>query len=234
MSFKTTAEPQLRRAETTRTTFQQFLDKEWKPHKKQFQDFIEDEWSPVKQHFDTILRRDLDRPSDASPLALIHNVDSSPELPFGDEDTAMPAARTTGKCSGTDRDTPPTTTPAKKRPSSSSGTRRWWVDLEPLAADDTTSAWHTELMDALLAEWTDTQMARLQQWVTVHSTEEMRTTLDSLSTANTTRRALPAGLRTLLRGARVPPLIFSAHAPKGPAVALASSSSLNSLRTTRH
>ena len=235
MSFKTAAEPQLQQAETTRSTFQEFLDKEWKPHKKQFQDLIDAEWSPVKQHFDSILQRDLDRPSDTSPLALVHNVDSSPELAFGDDDKDedMPTARTTGKRSRTDREAPPTT-PAKKRPSSRSSTRRWWVDLEPLAADDTTSAWHTELLDALLAEWTDTQMSRLQQWVTVHSTEEMKTTLDSLSTANTTRRALHAGLRTLLRGARVPPLIFSAHAPKGPARASASSSSLNSLRTTRH
>ena len=145
----------------------------------------------------------------------------------------MPAAQTTGKRSRTDQDTHPTT-PAKKRPSSSNRTRRWWVDLEPLAADDTTSTWDTELMDALLAKCTDTQMARQQQWVTVHSTKELRTTLDSLSTANTTRHTLHAVLRTLLRGARVPPLIFSAHAPKGPAVASASSSSLNSLRTTRH
>ena len=80
--------------------------------------------------------------------------------------------------------------------------------------DTTPAAWHSELLDALLAEWTDGQMIRLRQWVAVHATDEMQVTLDMLSTASTTKRSLHAGLRTLLRGARVLPLIFSAHMPK--------------------
>ena len=165
----------------------------------------------------------------------IFNVESNPELPSPDDDDdgdkEMPQARTTGKRSGADRSDPPTT-PAKKRPSSGSTSLKWWVDLAPLAVERSTTAWHTELIDALLAEWSDSNMTRLQQWFSTHATEEMQATLDSLSTANTTKRALHSGLRTLLRGACIPPLIFSAHAPKS--TQGSSSTSLNDNLQTCH
>ena len=87
-----------------------------------------------------------------------------------------------------------------------------------------------DLLDTLLSEWFDNNMLRLQQWIAAHATEEMQCTLDTLSMANTTRRALHYGLRSFLCGACVPPLIFSAHALK---CRVTSSSSLNDLRKSR-
>ena len=88
------------------------------------------------------------------------------------------------------------------------------LGLEPLPQARSTTAWHSDLLNTLLAEWTDGNMTRLQQWFIVHATDEMQTTLNSLSTANTTKRALHSGLRSLLRGACVPPLIFFSTSPK--------------------
>ena len=234
MTFKNSAEPQLQSTTALCTSFQAFLDNEWQPHCRKFQSFLDDEWAPVKHRFDDLLQRDLDTAPMKKPED-IFNVESSPELPSPDDDDDgdkdMPQARTTGKRSGAERSDPPTT-PAKKRPSSGSTSRKWWVDLAPLAVERSTTAWHTELLDALLAEWSDSNMTRLQQWFSTHATDEMQATLDSLSTANTTKRALHSGLRTLLRGACVPPLIFSAHAPKS--TQASSSTSLNDNRKSRH
>ena len=116
-----------------------------------------------------------------------------------------------------------------------SASRRWWADLDPLEPDQSSKSWHTDLLDALLSEWNDMNMTRLQHWISAHATEEMQATLETLSTANTTRRALHAGFRTLLRGACVPPLIFSAHAPPRATVSkTGATSSTNDHRRSHH
>ena len=186
----------------------------------------------MKHRFEDLLQKDLDGPRTKESRQAV-NVDSSPELPGPpDDDVPMSPARTTGKRTAADRTGPPTTPAAKRKSDSGSSSRRWWVDLDPLSLDQAPKAWHKDLLEALLTEWGDHNMLRLQQWMATHGTEEMKTTLDSLSTSNTTTRQLHSGLRTLLRGACVPPLIFGATAPKG-RVTLASSS-LNDLAKNRH
>ena len=150
-------------------------------------------------------------------------------IPEGAED--MPAARRTRKGTGAERDDQPTT-PHKKRPSSGNVTHRWLVELDPFPLDIAPSAWNSDLLDALLAEWTKSQMARVQQWVTIHGSEEMKVTLQTLSTANATRRSLHSGFRSLVRGAQVRPLIFSAHMPKNTTFS-SRSTALKGHRTTR-
>ena len=92
---------------------------------------------------------------------------------------------TSKKCSGPSRMEPPST-PAKKRNSSASATRKWWLDLEPLPETKKVSPLHSNILDALLSEWTDANMLGLRQWTMIHGTDEMRATVDSLSTLNTT------------------------------------------------
>ena len=181
MTFKSKAESRLKDANKTKSAFEEFLDQEWRPHHKKFQDFIDEEWPPTKRRFNDLLQRDLDGRTNHAPDI----IESGPEMP-GPEDDDMPAAKHTGKKSRSDRSDPPMT-PHKKRPSSGSATCRWWVELQPLPLDKAPTSWHAELLNALLAEWTDSQMTRLQQWIAIHATEEMRVTLDALSTVNTTR-----------------------------------------------
>jgi len=232
MTFQQAAEPQIATSSKICANFQQFLNNDWVPHKRQFQNFLDEEWQPVKHRFEDLLQKDLDGPRTKESRQAV-NVDSSPELPGPPEDdVAMSPARTTGKRTAADRTGPPTTPAAKRKSDSGSSSRRWWVDLDPLSLDQAPKAWHKDLLEALLTEWGDHNMLRLQQWMATHGTEEMKTTLDSLSTSNTTTRQLHSGLRTLLRGACVPPLIFGATAPKG-RVSLASSS-LNDLAKSRH
>ena len=227
MDFKMSAEPQLHKATTLGTTFQQFFDSDWTPHKKRFQQFLDEEWSPVKRQFEDILQWDMDSAQD--PSKDVHDIQSSPELTKSSDDD-VPPAKSTRKRAGTERSDPPTP-PAAKRRSSGSASRRRWVELEPVTTETASDAWHADLLDALLAEWTISQMLRSQQWVLVHGTEEMQATLDSLSTGcvgsgqEWTRRS---SIRTFLRGACVPPLIVSANPPKPKA-----SSSLNDLRRAR-
>ena len=45
MTFKSSAEPQLKSATALCTSFQAFLDQEWQPHCRKFQSFLDDEWS---------------------------------------------------------------------------------------------------------------------------------------------------------------------------------------------
>ena len=126
----------------------------------------------------------------------------------------MSPARSTGKRTAAERTGPPT--PAAKRTSGTgSASRPWWVDLDPLALDQASKAWHKDLLEALLTEWGDHNMLRVQQWMAAHGTEEMKTTVDSVSPSNTTTRQLHAGQGTVLRGACVPPLISGANASKG-------------------
>ena len=231
MSFKETVEPKIAASEKLGTSFQQFLDRDWQPHRRRFQAFLDDEWPPVKRQFEELLQRDLDSVPPRSRNDTV-TIDSSPELPGPPDDETMSPARTTGAKRPTTARSEPPTTPAKKRLSSEGTSRRWWADLEPLSVDQAPKAWHKDLLEALLSMWSDNNMIRLQHWVSAHASEEMRVTLDTLSTANTTTRQLHSGLRTLLRGARVPPLIFSAHPPKGRSTA--ASSSLNDLGKNRH
>ena len=184
-----------------------------------------------------MLQSDLDRNPDNRPTQ--HEFESSPELPGPEEkdaDAIMTPTRCAGKRSTTERSDPPTT-PAAKRQTNTSGSasRRWWADLDPLEADQSSKSWHTDPLDALLSEWNDMNMTRLQHWISAHATEEMQATLETLSTTNTTRRALHAGLHTLLCGACVPPLIFSAHAPPRATVSkTGATSSTNDHRRSRH
>ena len=67
-------------AKKTNTTFQQFLNKDWQPHKLRFQQFLDDEWSPVKRRLDELLQSDMDKSIHGPELGNMHNVESSPEL----------------------------------------------------------------------------------------------------------------------------------------------------------
>ena len=208
MAWKNDAEPSVEKIIKLEHDFQHFLYKHWSEHRASYESFITKEWTPIKSRFQELLRE--------NNTEYVVESDTSPDIRRDrddDDDLLMDAARTTGsKRSGAGRAEPPST-PAKKRVSSGSATRKWWLDLDPLPENKKVSAWHSNILDALLSEWTDANMMRLQQWTAIHGTDEMRATVDGLSTSNTTKRSLHQGLKTVLRGAAVPPLVFSAQPP---------------------
>ena len=63
-------------------------------------------------------------------------------------------------------------------------------------------------MDALMGDWQPAYHDRLLKWLRVHSTSEMVETVESLATAKTTRIRY-SGLKQVLKGARVSPMVFS-------------------------
>ena len=64
------------------------------------------------------------------------------------------------------------------------------------------------LMDELLVDWNADRFDRLEQWIKEWSTEEMLQMLLSLKT-RVSRNTRNRGLKTILRGTRVPPKCFA-------------------------
>ena len=237
MSFRESTESRLTTAERINTKFQLFLEKDWQPQFLSFQDFLNEEWPPVKQRFDQILQSDIDGNPENRPTR--HEIELSPEQPMTEgqgADTTMTPTRCSGKRSTTERSDPPTTQAVKRHTDTNgSASGRWWAHHLPLEPDQSSKSWHTDLLGALLSQWNDMNMTKLQHWISAHATKEMQATLKTLSTSNTTRRALHAGLQTLLRGACVPPLIVSAHAPPRATLSkTGATSSTNDHRRSRH
>jgi hypothetical protein len=58
-----------------------------------------------------------------------------------------------------------------------------------------------------MGDWQPAYHDRLLKWLRVHSTSEMVETVESLATAETTR-IRDSGLKQVLKGARVGPMVF--------------------------
>ena len=104
--------------------------------------------------------------------------------------------------------TPNPTTPQQNSPTPGTDvfatTPHPWLHMSP----DTVSAWVPEALDLLFNEWSTHMDAKLRQWVSKHSTPEMRQTVDNLvrSLMNASKKQ---GLTSVLEGCRTPIRVFT-------------------------
>ena len=181
--------------ETSATTrkFEDFLDNTWPEHKKRFDDFL--------SHAPPV-------PVTAGPSNNgVEHVEISSQEEEGDTD--MRRSSLAGKRSASDG--PPTTPRKPKR--STSATDKWWLKLQPLSPSDAASAWHDEILEAVVTEWDSTKWDRLIAWTGEWCDPEMCATARTLRSSGTTNHTLKSGLTTVLRGAAMPPKVLGSHPP---------------------
>mmetsp|Transcript_2513 Transcript_2513/g.4647 ORF Transcript_2513/g.4647 Transcript_2513/m.4647 type:complete len:438 (+) Transcript_2513:2379-3692(+) len=178
-----------------KTKFDSFLDTQWKPMNAQFQELLTEWQRPEKRQ----------RSDDLYDLLL--NSEEERDVELDDErNNAVAIKMSTSSGSRDPPETPKRQDRKKLRTDANKirgPDRDPWLDI-PLGD----AAWTEELMDALMGDWQPAYHDRLLKWLRVHSTSEMVETVESLATAETTR-IRDSGLKQVLKGARVSPMVFS-------------------------
>ena len=187
-------------------------------HKRQlsrFDTFLEKDWKPLKFNFETLLDeqvREKRQRSDSDDI-IVQSDDEAHLEDVRNDNIALPMADDsvgrlppeTPKKSKKHRSEPSRHEPSRAE-QSKPGPDAPWLDIPPQSVGD--AAWTEELLDALMDDWQPAYHDRLSRWLQVHSTQEMVETVQGLVNAETIR-VRNGGLKTVLKGARVNPLVFS-------------------------
>ena len=180
-----------------------------------FDAFLEKEWKPLKFNFETLLDeqvREKRQRSDSDDI-IVQSDDEAHLDDARNDNIALPMADDsvgrlppeTPKKSKKHRSEPSRLEPSRAE-QSKPGPDAPWLDIPPQSVGD--AAWTEELLDALMDDWQPEYHDRLSRWLQVHSTQEMVETVQGLVSAETIR-VRNGGLKTVLKGARVNPLVFS-------------------------